>query len=261
MARTANVVQLRPETEKAFDAYVRDAETAMEQALHGPHPFLWTDAIPERVRRVRRGEIVSQFWDGQAPTKVPNGLIHDWIGAEFISGATVENVLGVVQNYDHHKTIYKPEVLDSALISRHGNDFEIHLRLLKKKVVTVVLDTDHSVHYWPVDRKRWVCSSHTTRVAEVENAGRPNENVLPPDTGHGFLWRLNSYWKFEEKKDGVYVECRGISLTRDVPFGLGWLIEPIIEKLPGESLLHTLEATRLALQSRERRSRHSSTTA
>jgi hypothetical protein len=58
---------------------------------------------------------------------------------------------------------------------------------------------------------------------------------------------LYSYWRFQEKEGGVDVECRAISLTRDVPLGLGWMIEPIIQKLPKESLIHTLEATRRAL--------------
>lgn len=48
----------------------------------------------------------------------------------------------------------------------------------------------------------------------------------------------------------MVVECRAISLTRDVPFGLGWAIEPIIQKLPKESLINTLEATRRALHAR-----------
>ena len=156
----------------------------------------------------------------------------------------MKDVLALVQNYDNHKNIYKPDVIASKLISRRGNDFQIYLRLLKKKVVTVVLDTDHSVHYRRVNGRRWTCRSHTTRIAEVEDAGTPQERVLPPDTGHGFLWRLNSYWRFEEAEDGVYVECRAVSLTRDVPFGLGWMIEPIIRKLPKESLINTLDATR-----------------
>jgi hypothetical protein len=121
------------------------------------------------------------------------------------------------------------------------------LRLLKKKIMTVVLDTDHEVHYGRVDRIRWFCRSYTTRIAEVENAGKPNEKVLPPDTGYGFLWRLYSYWRFQERDGGVYLECRAISLTRDVPVGLGWIIEPIIQKLPKESLIHTLACTRQAL--------------
>ena len=110
--------------------------------------------------------------------------------------------------------------------------------------MTVVLDTDHDVHYRPVDPRRWICRSHTTRVAEVEGAGTAQERVRPPDTGYGFLWRLCSYWRFQEREEGVYVECRAVSLTRDVPFGLGWAIEPIIQKLPKESLIDTLKATR-----------------
>ena len=103
------------------------------------------------------------------------------------------------------------------------------------------------MHYFSVNSMRWACYSRTTRIAEVEDAGKPTEKVRPPDTGHGFLWRLNSYWRFEESEDSTYIECRAISLTRDVPSALAWIIEPMILKLPRESLKATLEATRRAL--------------
>jgi hypothetical protein len=247
MAHTAKPVQLKPQTVGAFDRYIREAEAGMEQSLHGTSPFLWSDVSSERAQLVRGGQVVAQFWAGQGPIKVPNGLIHDWIGAVFIPATNLKNTLALVQDYDNHKNIYKPEVLASRLISHRGNDFQIYLRLLKKKIMTVVLDTDHDVHYRSLDRTRWTCRSYTTRIAEVENAESPKETVLPPDTGYGFLWRLYSYWRFQERESGVYVECRAISLTRDVPLGLGWIIEPIIQKLPQESLINTLEATRQAL--------------
>ncbi|MFZ2086815.1 MAG: hypothetical protein WAU92_20170 [Candidatus Sulfotelmatobacter sp.] len=247
MAQTATPVQLKQQTLSSFSAYIRDAEAAMEQTLGDGSPFLWSDVNTERAQQVRGGQVVAQFCSGHGPVKVPNGLIHDWIGASFIPGTTVEGVLALVQDYDNHKNIYKPEVIASRLISHRGNDFQIYLRLLKKKIVTVVLDTDHEVHYRSLDRVRWVCRSYTTRISEVEYAGSPKERVLPPDTGSGFLWRLYSYWRFQEREGGAYVECRAISLTRDVPLGLGWIIEPIIQKLPKESLINTLEATRQAL--------------
>lgn len=251
MAEKAKTVQLKAQTLGAFDAYVREAETAMEETLHRSGSFLWSDFEPERARQVRGGKIVAQFWLGREPVKVPNGLIHDWIAAAFIPDSTVEDVLAVIQNYDNHKNFYKPDVIDSKLVSRRGNHFQIYLRLLKKRILTVVLDTDHDVNYRALDRARWTCRSQTTRIAEVENAGKPEERVFPPDTGHGFLWRLNSYWRFQPRGAGVVVECRAISLTREVPFGLGWAIEPIIQKLPRESLINTLEATRRAVQARE----------
>ena len=247
MAQTAKVVQLNPGTLQAFDAYVRSAEAQSEKMLRDERPFLWCDT-PERMRALRQGGIAVELLSGQSAVKVPGGLIHDWVGAVLIPAVSMEQTLTLVQDYDHHKIIYQPEVIESALRSRQGNEFQIYLRLLKKKVITVVLDTDHQVHYLPLEATRWLCRSCTTRIAEVENAGTRNEEVLPPDTGHGFLWRLNSYWRFQQKEEGVYVECRAISLTRDIPLGLGWLIEPIIRKLPGESLAHTLEATREALQ-------------
>ena len=252
MAQTATSVQLNPRTREAFEAYIQHAETEMDQTLHRSGTFLWSGQTHERAREVGRGQVVAQFWSGRGPVKVPNGLIHDWVAAAFIPDSAIQEIFAVIQEYDNHKNIYKPDVIDSKLISRDGNDFKIYLRLLKKKIITVVLDTDHVVHYRAVDRTRWVCRSYTTRIAEVENVGSRDERVMQPDTGHGFLWRLYSYWRFEERDVGVIVECRAISLTRDVPFGLGWAIEPIIQKLPKESLINTLEATRQALHARTR---------
>ena len=249
-AQSAKPVQLNPRTLEAFDAYIQGAEMEMEQTLHGNGPFLWSQQTPERAQEVRRGKVVAQFWSGRGPVKVTSGLIHDWIAAAFIPDSTIQQIFEVIQDYDNHRNIYKPEVVDSKLVRREDDNFRIYLRLLKKKFITVVLDTDHEVHYRPVGRTRWVCRSYTTRIAEVENAGSHDERVLQPDTGYGFLWRLFSYWRFEERDAGVVVECRAISLTRDVPLGLGWAIEPIIQKLPKESLINTLEATRLALHAK-----------
>jgi hypothetical protein len=247
MPETASKVRLKQQTLKSFEAYIRDAEAGLEQTLTEDGLSLWSSASPEKAQRIRGGEVVAQFSSGSEPVKVPSGLIHDWIGAAWTPYATVAATIALVQNYDNHKNIYKPEVIASKLIRREGNDFQIYLRLVKKKILTVVLDTDHSVKYRRISRTRWVCWSYTTRIAEVEHAGSANEMILPHDSGYGFLWRLNSYWRFQERDGGVYLECRAISLTRDVPLGLGWIIEPIIQKLPKESLIHTLECTRQAL--------------
>jgi len=252
MAQTTKPVRLKARTLKAFEAYVHEAETKMEHRLHGSGPFLWSDSNSERAQQVRSGKIVAQFWSGRGPVKVLDGLVHDWIAAAFIADTTAEDTLALIQDYDNHKNIYKPEVMDSKLVSRHGNDFQIYLRFLKKRVITVVLDTEHRVQYRLLDPARWLCRSYTTRIAEVENAGSHEERVLPPDSGHGFLWRLYSYWRLQEHDGGVVVECRALSLTRGVPFGLGWAIKPIIQTLPKESLIHTLEATRQALHATTR---------
>jgi hypothetical protein len=248
MPQTAQAVELRPETIDAFTAYARQQENAMDGALHNSAPFLWSEQNAERWEKVSEGQVIAQFWSGSGPIKVPKGLIHDWVGSVLIPGTTLHRTLALIQDYDHHKNIYAPEVIDSKLLLRDGNDFQVYIRLLKKKIITVVLDTEHQVHYSSLDRTRWLCRSYTTRIAEVHDAGTSKEAVLPPDTGYGFLWRLYSYWRFEQRGEGVYVECRALSLTRDVPFGMGWMIEPIIQTLPKESLVNTLEATRRALQ-------------
>jgi len=247
MPQTASKVRLKRDTLESFDAYVRQAEAGMKESLR-IGPFLWSDTNPDIARQVREGQVVAQFWSGRGPVKIPHGLIHDWIGAAWAPDTTVKGTLALIQDYDNHVNIYRPEVIASKLISRRGNNFKIYLRLLKKKILAVVLDTDHLVHYRPISRTRWTCCSYTTRIGEVENAGHANEEILAPDSGYGFLWRLYSYWRFEQRDGGVYLECRAISLTRDVPLGLGWIIEPIIQKLPKESLIQTLECTRQGLR-------------
>jgi hypothetical protein len=243
----AHPAELKPRTAAAFEQYIRTAEARMDEQLRAGREFLWIDAPAERKRAVQRGDVATVPTGSSPEISVPGGLIHDWIGTVFIPGTTLGRTLALVQDYDNHKNIYRPEVVDSKLRARAGNDFKIYLRLLKKKVLTVVLNTEHDVHYFPVDAQRCYSRSYSTRIAEVDGAGSPGESERPPGEGHGFLWRLNSYWKFQERDGGVYVECRAISLTRDVPTGLGWLIEPIIRTLPRDSLANTLRATRAAL--------------
>ncbi|WP_148210085.1 hypothetical protein [Candidatus Korobacter versatilis] len=237
-------IRLNAETLQAFTTYVADAEASMRATTD---PFLWADADLKRSSEVAKGKVLAQFWSGTKPIHVPQGLIHDWVGAAYIPRVKVSQVLRVVQDYDNHKQIYKPDVMESKLVTHAGDDFKIFLRLLKKKVISVVLDTEHAVHYSQISATRWTCWSHTTSISEVQNADAKDQKILQPDTGHGFLWRLNSYWRFEEKQEDVSIECRAISLSRDVPKALAWIIDPIVGKVPKESLINTLNATRKAL--------------
>jgi hypothetical protein len=243
-ALPAYAAELKPATSQAFDEYIRQTE----ERLDASKTFLWADESADRARRVRAGEIVVQPFTGKPDRSVTGGgLVHDWVGSVFIPGATVAQTLALVQDYDRHKNIYKPEVVDSRIVSHEGNDFRIYLRLLKKKVITVQLNTEHEVKYVKLGPTRWRSNSRTTKIAEVDNPGKPSEREKPPGTGEGFLWKLNSYWRFEERDGGTWVECQAISLTRDVPTGLGWVIEPIIRNLPKDSLENTLRSTRAAL--------------
>ena len=239
----AAATQLKPDTAAAFDQYIRQTEEHLD-ARKGQ---LWADEAPERAERGRTGEVVVQPFHAKPLVNIKDGLIHDWIGTIFLKGVTLERTLGLMQDYDNHERYYRPEVVDARILSHEGNRYRVFMRLLKKQIITVVLDTEHDVEYEHIEGKKWRSASRSSRIAEVENAGKPDEKVLPPGTGQGFLWKLNSYWRFQERDGGTWIECRAISLTRDIPTGLGWLIEPVIRNLPRDSLQHTLEATRAAL--------------
>jgi len=233
----------RPDTIRAFNQYIHLTESVLDARLEGDEASLWPQTSLVRGR-LRHGEVICAPRNKTGDVKVPYGLIHDWIGAIFIPGATVGGVLKVVQDYDNHKATYSQEVMDSRILEHNGNDYRIYLRLLKRKVITVVLDTEHEVHYRSLGRNRWCSRSSSIRIAEVENPRRRGERWAPPGKDHGFLWRLNSYWMFVEEDGGVYVECEAISLSRGVPASLAWLIGPIVRSLPVEALAGTLRATR-----------------
>jgi hypothetical protein len=140
----------------------------------------------------------------------------------------------------------------SRLISRENDDFRISLRMREQKVVTVVLDAEYQVHYGRLDAAHQFSVSRSLRISEIADAGSPHEHAVADAESHGYLWRLNSYWRFVQATDGVIVQCEAISLTRNVPTGLGWLIGPFVREIPRESLEATLGATRDAVAARAR---------
>lgn len=241
-------------TTQAFDRYVALTEAQIQSELISGQ-FLSIDLLPAQERadasdRLKRGEIIIRRLtteDSGHKIEVPDGLIHHWLATAFVPGATLEQTLALVQDYDHQHQFYSPDVQHSRLISRHGDDFHVFLRFRRSKVVTVVLDTEHDVHYTRVDPSHAYSRSVSTRISEVADPGKPSEHEFGLGEDHGFLWRLNSYWRFEEADGGVFIECEAVSLTRDIPTGLGWLVGPFVESVPRESLLFTMTATRKAL--------------
>ncbi len=243
---SAGGVELKKTTLNAFDRYAQDRQVKQSERLAEGRTFLWVDESPDRVRRVRQGEIVVDPM-GPGEVKVPNGLIHNWIGAVFIPGSTLETTLALVHDYDNHKHVFRPDVLESKLLSQNGNEYQTYVRLIRRKFLTLVLDANYDVRYFPIDARRWRSETRSTQIREVENAGTPQERDLPEGAGRGLLWRLNTWTRFEERDGGVYVECEVISLSRGYPFGLGWAIRPMVRDLPGEGLTKTLGAMRTAV--------------
>jgi hypothetical protein len=244
-----------PETLKTFESYVQAAEARNNEELANRKNFLWIDVLPKSERErtyplLKRQQTIirrSAPCASRDCSNIPGGLIHDWTGLTFVPGVTLQQTLAALQDYDRDTDYYRPTVLRAKLLSRAGNSFRVFLRLKETHVLTVVLDTEYEIQYLVVDSTHAASISHSTRITQIENAGSAQEHATPPKDSHGFLWRLNSYWRFYQADGGVYIQCNAISLTRDVPAGLGWLAAPFIENVPRESLDFTLTATREAL--------------
>jgi hypothetical protein len=254
VTQTLHAAELKKQTAMAFDSYVAASEARIRAELQNG-PFLYVDGLPEERRReayaqLRDGQILVKQLDAKVesnPIKVPGGLIHDWIGVIFIPNVSLAQTVALAQNYDNYKVIYKPDVSQSRLVQRSGDNFKVFLQFYKKSLVTVVLNADCDIHYERVGSGRMVSYSYSTQIAEVEDAGQADERELPVDGGHGYLWRLDSYWRLEEKDGGVYVQLESIGLSREVPAIFKWLVNPLLRSIPRGSLTGLLGATRRSL--------------
>ena len=247
--------ELNPKTSEAFATYVKATDTRNSTELQRGAELLWIDSLPEAAQKkaydaLGRGEVEMEqrhtLINGkEAPC--PDGLIHHWEGLIFVPGAKVSDVLRILQDYNHHSEYYAPDVARSKIESRDGDRFQVFMRFRRQKVVTVVLDTTHDITYYRDSPTLAHSRSTATHIAEVDNPDKPNEKEKSHYDDNGFMWGMETWWRFEEKDGGVYVQGEVVSLTREIPVGLGWMIGPFVTSIPKSSLTFTLEATKKAV--------------
>ena len=246
--------ELKATTLRSFREYVARTEARNQENLRAD-AFLWIDQLPAPAKSadresLQRGEIVMERLTGGdtgIPAEIPGGMIHDWRGIVFIPGATLAHTLAILQDYNHHAIYYAPDVERSRIESHEGNHFQVFMRFRRHKVVTVVLNTVQDITYFSDSPTRAHSRSTAISIREVVNAGTPEEQEKSPEEDNGFLWEMETWWRMEERDGGVYVQNEAVTLTRDFPTGLGWLIGPFVSSIPKETLQFTLEATRKAV--------------
>jgi hypothetical protein len=230
-------VKLAPETAAAFDRYIEQAEARMAGA-------------EVRNTKLRGGELHIEAKDTARDAKAPGGMIQDWAGSMFIPGATLAQVQAVLRDYANYKTFYRPKAMESKQLAQSGDEYDVFLRLYEKHILSVVLNTTYRVRYSMADARQLRVISRSTRIAEVKDPDKSYDEELPVGNDTGFLWRLDTYWQFQSADDGVYARCEAISLSRDVPLGLGWMLKGFLESFPKESMMNTLRGTRDAILNR-----------
>lgn len=252
--------ELQERTVVAFDRYVTATEARITAEVEGPDGFIRLDQLAPRDRASALGELQRDgvhierltTREGGRPIEAPGGLLHHWVGLVFVPGSTVDEALTLLQDYDRSADIFAPSIARSRLRAQDGDRYQVYLRFFLKKVISVVLDTEHDARFFRSSPDRAHSRIVSTRIAEVEDADTPRERQKPVGQDGGYLWRMNTYWRFLERDGGVYVQCESISLSRSIPTGFGWLIGPFVTSIPRESLSFTMETTRRALASSRR---------
>lgn len=197
--------------------------------------------------RLRRGELIIENLT-PAKNDLPAAMLYHWRGTAFVPGATTAEFEQLMRDFTAYPRIYTPEIVSAKVLAQIDNRYQVKMRIEQKHVITVVMDTTYDVEFSQLDARRGWSTSRSTHIDEIDNAGTRNERMLSPADQHGYLWRLNTYWTFEERDGGLYIQIESVSLTRSIPTGLGWVIGPFVESVPRESLEFTLRATRYALR-------------
>ena len=250
VAARASAVELQSATVDAWQQYLRAADVRLQARLDSGKPFLWVDEAADRQLRVRRGEVVVAPVIRHGTQSVPDGLIHDWIGAVFIPNATVGSLLAVLHDYDRYKDIYQPAVTDSKCLEFNAADQDFSMTWQRHVLfVNAAMQGHYRAHEIVIDSQRGYGVVDATRIQEIEDYGRPSERLLPADVGAGFIWRIRSISRYLERDGGVYLEIEAIALTRDIPSSLRWLVSPVVNHLSINSLTTTLSQTREAVGS------------
>lgn len=254
------VVKLQPTTVQAWDRYYQWADQRVQQQVADPARFLIQDHLSDKERKEVRakleaGEVVLQRVTTDVIPRgekfsVPHGEIHHVWGSILIPKIKLPDLLKFLQDYDHHAGRFA-DVERSRLISRQGDRFMIYYRLSRSKAfVSATYNTEQEAVYATISPKQVFSKSIASKIAELENPGAPQEKERPIGEDRGFLWRLVSWWRFEETENGVIVECESASLSRDVPAILAWI--PLVGKYIRSTPLESLRSVLASIQSQFR---------
>jgi len=247
LALSAAAADLKPSTLEAWDQYVQTANSRLQERLQPGGCFLWIDESPERAAQVRNGQILIYPVGPHTPKRVPGGLIHDWGGAAYYPNAKIQDVFRVTGDYAHYKDIFHPGVISAQTIGSRGTD-RYSMTLADHAVFQHnAIEGEFESKAVRVDAHRWYSITWSTRMQQIDDYGEPGEHQLPVDSGDGFIWRLYSITRYEERDGGVYAEVEALGLSRDIPASLRWAIDPIIRRISKSSLMTSIRQTRDAV--------------
>ena len=235
-----------PAATDAFNRYVVAVEGRLGSQRRSPSTFVALAGSDDV--RLLRGNVIVEKLTPAAGAELPGALLHHWRGTAFAPGATAAEFEHMLRDFKEYPHKFSPQVLEARVLTEQGDLMQASMRVRQKHVLTVVMDTTYDVAFGRLDAKDGYSSSRSTRIYEIDAPGTSHEHVLSAAQEHGFLWRLNTYWTYEERDGGLYIQIESISLSRSIPAGLGWAIRPFVESVPRESLEFTLRSACNALR-------------
>jgi len=251
-----------PAALSAFNRYASTVEARLARQHLSRSTFLAPPAsTPQGELRLRQGEqviepvaepvsenLTSSTRPALSPSQLPGAMLHHWRGTAFVPGAKAADLERILRDFNAYPQRFSPEVLQARVLTQQGDRLQASMRVRQKHVLTVVMDTTYDIAFGRLDPQHGYSASRSTQIREIDAPGTNQERALDTSEEHGFLWQLNTYWSYEERDDGLYIQIESVSLSRSIPTGLGWALRPFVESVPRESLEFTLRSASNAVR-------------
>jgi hypothetical protein len=241
------VAEPQPVANSGFNSYIEGIESRLAHQHQSQGSFLaGLDASEDNRSRLRGGELIIEKLTPANGPDLPGAMLHHWRATAFVPGARAADFERMMKDFNSYPQHFAPQVVQAHLLSERDDDgidrVVASMRVRQKHIITVVMDMTYDIAFARLDPQHGYSLSRSTSIAEIESPGTSGERALSASEEHGFLWRLNTYWSWEERDGGLYMQIETVSLTRSIPAGLGWAVGPFVESVPRDSLEFTLRS-------------------
>ena len=215
----------------AWDQQVLKARRQLERETQDPNAFLIADKSAPAI-------------DSTEPSghPIPEGLIHHWFGTALIPHANAAALLAVLQNYEAYPQLFPPALMEALLMDHDGGVYTYRLKFIQKALgYRSGLLGNFQSRYVALDAGTGYVVTDALKFTELQNPGKPNERELSLAESKGFMERSLSIMRYRQTNEGVIVRIESITLSRDVPGSIRWLVNPFIRRFARQTMSSTLD--------------------
>ena len=172
-----------------------------------------TFLAPVDFTRLRRGDIVIE----QSHHNQFLSLLHHWRSSLRSRRRLRSSLDRLLRDFSAYPRLFAPQVLQARILAQRGDHVQAMMRVRQHACAHRCTGHDLRVTFARLDaqshfnlQRGFSLSRSTSDLLRSVHPGTTHEHPLTPSEEHGFLWRLNTYWTWEERDGGLCRSSRSL---------------------------------------------------